>query len=64
LEAFADATNSNSLGVEELVGAVATCASAGGAVTTWIPSLVGSAPNQSVDDTAVVVVTTGPSTTQ
>jgi hypothetical protein len=42
---------------------VASCAADGGAVTTWIPSLVGRAPNRSVDDTAVVVVTTGASTT-
>jgi serine phosphatase RsbU (regulator of sigma subunit) len=63
LEAFADEADTDSLGIDELVGAVASCAADGGAVTTWIPSLVGRAPNRSVDDTAVVVVTTGASTT-
>jgi serine phosphatase RsbU (regulator of sigma subunit) len=64
LDAFADEGDPDSLGIDELVAAVDVCAAGGEPVTSWIPSLVGSAPNQSVDDTAVVVVTTGPSTTQ
>ena len=47
------------LGIGELVDAVTTCAADGAAVASWIPTLVGSAPNLAVlDDTAVVVITT------
>ena len=44
------------LGIEEFVSAVDRCASDGGAVASWIPSLVTGAPRESADDAAVVVV--------
>jgi serine phosphatase RsbU (regulator of sigma subunit) len=58
LDAYVALTDDASLGIEELVGAVTRCATDGGSVASWIPSLVGTAPNESVDDTAVVVITT------
>jgi serine phosphatase RsbU (regulator of sigma subunit) len=57
LDAYAVDARSDSLGISELVDAVQTCMSAGGPARTWIPSLVGSAPRESIDDTAVVVLT-------
>lgn len=60
LDAYAALSDDASLGIEELVGAVTRCALDGGAVASWIPSIVGSAPNPSLDDTAVVVITTRP----
>lgn len=58
LDAYAALADDSSLGIDELVGAVTRCALDGGAVASWIPSIVGTAPNESVDDTAVVVITT------
>jgi hypothetical protein len=58
LDAYAALSDDSSLGIDELVGAVTRCALDGGAVASWIPSIVGTAPNESVDDTAVVVITT------
>ncbi|MCU1658898.1 MAG: Response regulator receiver protein [Pseudonocardiales bacterium] len=58
LDAYAVLADDASLGIEELVTAVTRCAIDGGAVASWIPSIVGSAPNASIDDTAVVVITT------
>jgi hypothetical protein len=60
LDAYAVPGNARSLGIEEFVGAVDGCAADGGAVSSWIRSLVDGAPQQSVDDMAVVVMTTRP----
>lgn len=58
LDAYASTVGADStLGIDEFVTAVDQCAGGGGAVSSWIPSLVTGAPRASVDDTAVVVVT-------
>lgn len=56
LDAYSTETVSDTLGIVELVAAVQTCLHAGDASPTWISRLVGNAPRQSVDDTAVVVL--------
>jgi serine phosphatase RsbU (regulator of sigma subunit) len=58
LDAYVRLSDHASLGINELVDAVAACAVDGGAVRSWIPSIVGNAPRLSLDDTAVVVLTT------
>ena len=58
LDAYVTATDESSLGIEELVGAISSCAVEGAAARSWIPTIVGGAPSLSVDDTAVVVITT------
>jgi DNA-binding NarL/FixJ family response regulator len=58
LDAYAKLSGDTDLGIGELVDAVTTCAADGAAARTWIPTLVGSAPRSSIDDTAVVVITT------
>jgi serine phosphatase RsbU (regulator of sigma subunit) len=60
LDAYVRTSDEASLGVEELVDAVTRCASDGAGVDSWIAELVGTAPNRSLDDTAVVVVTVRP----
>lgn len=62
LDAYVHLTDDASLGIDELVDAVTTCIAEGGAIGSWIPSLVGAAPNSSLDDTAVVVITVRPDT--
>jgi serine phosphatase RsbU (regulator of sigma subunit) len=57
LDAYAVDVVSDSLGITELVAAVQRCMSSGDTARTWIPTLVGSAPRESIDDTAVVVLT-------
>jgi serine phosphatase RsbU (regulator of sigma subunit) len=57
LDAYAPETGGDSLGISEFVTAVDRCADLGGSVSTWIPALVTGAPRESVDDSAVVVVT-------
>jgi serine phosphatase RsbU (regulator of sigma subunit) len=57
LDAYVHLADDASVGIDELVDAVATCVADGGSIGSWIPSLVGAAPNSSVDDTAVVVIT-------
>jgi serine phosphatase RsbU (regulator of sigma subunit) len=58
LDAYASMLGADStLGIDEFVTAVDQCAAGGGAVSSWIPSLVTGAPRASVDDSAVVVVT-------
>ncbi len=57
LDAYSVDAKSDSLGITELVAAVQTCMRAGDAAPTWISRLVGNAPRESVDDTAVVVLT-------
>jgi serine phosphatase RsbU (regulator of sigma subunit) len=60
LDAYVHPSDDSSLGIEELVDAVTACAAEGGQIGSWIPSLVGAAPNSSPDDTAVVVITVRP----
>jgi serine phosphatase RsbU (regulator of sigma subunit) len=57
LDAYSVDNQSGSLGITELVAALHTCMRDGGPARTWIPALVGSAPRESIDDTAVVVLT-------
>ncbi|MDT4916288.1 MAG: hypothetical protein QOH89_988, partial [Pseudonocardiales bacterium] len=56
LDAYSVDAGSNTLGIGELVDAVRQCLHADDAVPNWISRLVGNAPRQSVDDTAVVLV--------
>ncbi|PZS20694.1 MAG: hypothetical protein DLM57_00675, partial [Pseudonocardiales bacterium] len=58
LDAYANLGGDRDLGIGELIDAVTACAADGAAAPTWIPALVADAPNRSVDDTAVVVITT------
>jgi CheY-like chemotaxis protein len=58
LDAYAKLVDDQDLGIGELVDAVTACAADGGSVASWIGTLVGNAPNRSIDDTAVVVITT------
>jgi serine phosphatase RsbU (regulator of sigma subunit) len=58
LDAYVGGSDEGSLGIDELVGAVSNCAVEGAIARSWIPTIVGGAPSQSVDDTAVVVITT------
>lgn len=60
LDAYATEADGASLGIDEFVSAVTSCAVEGSMVREWIPSIVGNAPNPSIDDTAVVVITTRP----
>jgi serine phosphatase RsbU (regulator of sigma subunit) len=60
LDAYAKLVDDVDLGIGELVDAVTTCSADGAAASTWIPTLVASAPQLSADDTAVVVITTRP----
>jgi len=48
-----------SLGIDELREATERRVAAGDTVASWISTLVGEAPAQSVDDTAIVVLTVG-----
>ncbi|MEO6885258.1 MAG: PP2C family protein-serine/threonine phosphatase, partial [Jatrophihabitantaceae bacterium] len=58
LDAYAaDASSRSGLGLDELVAAVAYCAAGSNVVSSWIPTLMDGAPNRSLDDTAVVVIT-------
>ena len=59
LDAYAVA-GSGEIGISELVAAVAGCTRTSGPAESWIESLVGAAPNPSIDDTAVVVLTAKP----
>jgi serine phosphatase RsbU (regulator of sigma subunit) len=56
LDAYAVDGQSDSLGITELIDAVRMCMRSGGPARTWIPTLVGGAPRESIDDTAVVVL--------
>ena len=58
LDAYSGGTDSDTTGIDEFVAAVDGCAAGGGAVSSWIPSLVAAAPGDSADDIAVVVLTT------
>jgi serine phosphatase RsbU (regulator of sigma subunit) len=56
LDAYRADEPADPLGIGELVAAVQTCLHAGDEVPAWTTRLVGAAPRQSVDDTAVVVL--------
>jgi serine phosphatase RsbU (regulator of sigma subunit) len=56
LDAYCADVLTDPLGIGELVAAVQNCLHAGDAVPAWTTRLVGGAPRQSVDDTAVVVL--------
>jgi serine phosphatase RsbU (regulator of sigma subunit) len=56
LDAYAVDAMSDSLGIGELVAAVQRCMHEGDPAPMWISRLVGNAPRESVDDTAVVVL--------
>jgi CheY-like chemotaxis protein len=58
LDAYAAIQDRASIGIDEFVGAVQVCAAGGGSVSSWIPQIVENAPHTSVDDSAVVVITT------
>jgi serine phosphatase RsbU (regulator of sigma subunit) len=64
LDAYRIPANRASLGVNELLEATGAAVATGAAIASWIPAIVGSAPNRSVDDTAVVVITARPDTTK
>lgn len=55
LDAYSPAAGSSTLGIDELVAALQSCLTSDDA-PSWISRLVGSAPRQSGDDTAVVVL--------
>jgi serine phosphatase RsbU (regulator of sigma subunit) len=57
LDAYTVDTASESLGITELVAAVERCARQHSDARDWLPSLVGSAPREAIDDTAAVVLT-------
>jgi serine phosphatase RsbU (regulator of sigma subunit) len=57
LDAYRIPASRDSLGVDELLEATSAALASGEAVSTWIPTIVGSAPQRSADDTAVVVLT-------
>jgi serine phosphatase RsbU (regulator of sigma subunit) len=57
LDAYAPAEQATGLGIEELIDATDACAAHGEGASTWIPTVIGSAPTRSVDDTAIVVIT-------
>lgn len=58
LDAFAGDMSSSSIGITELVQAVSSCSAGDDPAHVWIPALLGNAPRESIDDTAVVVLTT------
>jgi serine phosphatase RsbU (regulator of sigma subunit) len=57
LDAYMVDHTSDTLGITELVDALRPCLRAGGAAAAWISRLVENAPRESIDDTAVVVLT-------
>jgi serine phosphatase RsbU (regulator of sigma subunit) len=57
LDAYRIPANRKSLGVDELLDATSTALASGESVSSWIPTIVGTAPTRSADDTAVVVLT-------
>jgi serine phosphatase RsbU (regulator of sigma subunit) len=57
LDAYTVDPTSDTLGIDELAEALRGCLTDGGPVRSWIAKLVGNAPRDSVDDTAVVVLT-------
>ncbi|MDT4923388.1 MAG: hypothetical protein QOG01_1101 [Pseudonocardiales bacterium] len=60
LDAYTDTAAPDSLGIGELIRAVHAFTRSGEPPNAWLPRLLGAAPNESIDDTAVVVLTTNP----
>jgi len=58
LDAYVPDDGDGSIGVPELVAAVAACARDGDPVGRWLPRLVAGAPRAATDDAAAVVLTT------
>lgn len=58
LDAYASTADRASIGIEEFVAAVQSAVAGGDLISAWIPQIVEGAPHTSVDDSAVVVVTT------
>jgi serine phosphatase RsbU (regulator of sigma subunit) len=58
LDAYVPQDTTTSIGVEELVAAVADCAADGEPIERWLPRLVARAPRAAADDTAAVLLTT------
>ena len=56
LDGYRPQDDGPSLGVPELLAATDSCVLEGGAVTSWLPHLVNTAPSRHDDDTAVVVL--------
>ncbi len=56
LEAYADSAAPDSIGIEALVDAVSSCSADDAPPAEWMPSLLSTAPRESVDDTALVVL--------
>lgn len=57
LDAYRVPSNRASLGVDELLEATSAAVADGRPVSSWLPTIVGSAPVRSLDDTAVVAIT-------
>lgn len=57
LDAYDTGADPASIGIPELVAAVDECMRTGSEAASWIPNLLSRAPKESVDDTAVVVLT-------
>jgi serine phosphatase RsbU (regulator of sigma subunit) len=57
LDAYRVPADSASLGIDELLEATGEAVASGAAIESWLPTIVGSAPVRSFDDTAVVVIT-------
>jgi serine phosphatase RsbU (regulator of sigma subunit) len=57
LDAYTVDNTSDTLGIAELIDALRPCLRAGDAAAAWISKLVENAPRESIDDTAVVVLT-------
>lgn len=57
LDAYRVPADRASLGIDELLEVTSEAVAAGKPIASWIPTIVGSAPEQSPDDTAVVVIT-------
>jgi serine phosphatase RsbU (regulator of sigma subunit) len=56
LDAYADADALASLGIDELIRALCRCIDGGESPDVWLPTLLSTAPNEAIDDTAVVVL--------
>jgi serine phosphatase RsbU (regulator of sigma subunit) len=56
LEAYTDSSAPDSIGIEALVDAVSSCTANDAPPEQWLPSLLSTAPRESVDDTALVVL--------
>jgi serine phosphatase RsbU (regulator of sigma subunit) len=60
LEAYTDTNSPDSIGVETLVGAIASCSAGDAPPEIWLPNLLSTAPRESIDDTALVVLNVTP----